>query len=150
MLDLYDELKTILARFDSEGVPYALCGGLAVSIHTEPRATVDIDVLMPQDALDAAKKSLKACGYDVEAAPMAFAQGKVPMRRLSKFDPDGDILSVDILLVTEATQAVWAAREQLTWEAGPIVVVSKQGLITLKRLRGSKQDEADIEKLSRG
>lgn len=148
MLDLFDELKSILTRFDSDGVQYALCGGLAVSIHTEPRATVDIDVLMPREYLDKAKSALFAEGYDLEAAPMEFAQGKVPIRRLSKLDPDGDILSVDILLVTDATQIVWDTRQHVTWEAGPLAIVSREGLISLKRLRGSKQDDADIEKLS--
>ncbi len=148
MLDLYEELKTILQRFSELEIPYALCGGLAVSILTEPRATIDVDLLMPPESYPAAKDALIALGYDVEAAPMVFADGKVPMRRLSKFASDGDILSVDMLLVTEATQSAWQTRQYLHWESGPIVVVSRAGLIQLKRLRGSKQDEADIEKLS--
>lgn len=149
MLDLFDELKSILKHFERDGVQYALCGGLAVSIHAEPRATVDIDVLMPIDFLESAKTALLAEGYDIEASPMEFSQGRVPIRRLSKLDPEGDILSVDILLVTPATQDVWDTRQHLTWEAGPLAIVSREGLIKLKRLRGSKQDDADIEKLSR-
>ena len=31
---------------DAAGIPYAVAGGLAVSIYTVPRATKDIDVLM--------------------------------------------------------------------------------------------------------
>jgi hypothetical protein len=80
---------------------------------------------------------------------MNFAGGKVPIRRLSKLDPAGDVLSIDMLLVTEATQEAWDSRKQMQWEAGRLSVVSREGLILLKRLRGSKQDEADIEKLSR-
>ena len=46
VLDLYAELRRIVAALDAAGVPYALAGGLAVSIYTTPRATEDIDLLM--------------------------------------------------------------------------------------------------------
>jgi hypothetical protein len=149
MLDLFEELKTVVSTLNEQGLDYALCGGLAVSILAEPRATVDIDLLMPETTYVAAKDSLIALGYDIEASPMNFAGGKVPIRRLSKLDPAGDVLSIDMLLVTEATQEAWDSRKQMQWEAGRLSVVSREGLILLKRLRGSKQDEADIEKLSR-
>ena len=44
MLDLLEELKNVLARLEQDGVPYALCGGLAMAVHGYPRATVDIDL----------------------------------------------------------------------------------------------------------
>ena len=46
VLDLYAELRRIVAALDAAGVPYALAGGLAVSIYTTPRATEAIDLLM--------------------------------------------------------------------------------------------------------
>lgn len=149
MLDLFDELRSILERFEVDQIPYALCGGLAVSILAEPRATVDIDVLMPNESFERARASLIAIGYDVEAKPMTFAKGGVLIRRLSKLAPEGDILSVDILIVTDATRSAWDSRQRLQWEAGELCIVSRHGLIELKRLRGSKQDEADIERLQR-
>jgi hypothetical protein len=38
----------------------------------------------------------------------------------------------------------------MTWEAGDLWVVSRAGMITLKELRGSTLDLADIEHLSEG
>ncbi|MES1208434.1 MAG: hypothetical protein ABUS79_21050 [Pseudomonadota bacterium] len=46
MLDLVQELTDVIACLDQGGVPYALCGGLAMAVHGYPRATVDIDLLV--------------------------------------------------------------------------------------------------------
>jgi len=83
MQDLYAEFKAVIQGFGAEGIPYALCGGLAFAIHN--------DVAMP---------------------------------------------------------GVWEGREEVQWEGLPVRVVSRDGLIALKRLRGSRQDVADIERLS--
>ena len=49
VLDLYDELKAVLSALEKAEVPYALCGGLALAVYGHPRATVDIDLLVPAD-----------------------------------------------------------------------------------------------------
>jgi hypothetical protein len=50
MVSLYDELKALVAALNEEGVPYALCGGLAMAVHGFVRATEDIDLLVrPSD-----------------------------------------------------------------------------------------------------
>ncbi|NOT58834.1 MAG: hypothetical protein HOP19_01280 [Acidobacteria bacterium] len=46
MLNLYEELKLLIARLNESGESYALCGGLAMAVHGVPRATVDIDLLI--------------------------------------------------------------------------------------------------------
>ncbi len=72
MLDLLEELRNIIARVDAAGLPYALCGGLAMAVHGNPRATVDIDLLVlvegkitvvSRDGL-IALKSLRGSGLD--------------------------------------------------------------------------------------
>ena len=79
---------------------------------------------------------------------MSFAQGSVEIRRISKIDPaDGDLLSLDLLLVTPAVQQAWDTRMQTEWEGGKLSVVSTDGLIALKRLRNSEQDLLDIKAL---
>jgi hypothetical protein len=42
---------------------------------------------------------------------------------------------------------VWAGRTKIGWERGEVWVVSKGGLVALKRLRGSGQDLDDIKHL---
>jgi hypothetical protein len=50
-MNIIDELRAIIARFDQEGVDYALCGGLAMAIYAVPRATLDTDLLIQVDSL---------------------------------------------------------------------------------------------------
>ncbi len=148
MLDLSQELKSTVAALDRAGISYALCGGLALAIYGIPRATLDIDLLMLAENVDAAKQTLGKAGYRLPASVIHFAENRVLIHRLTKKDPvSEDYLSIDILEVTEALTQVWENRVSVTWEDGRLSTVSKQGLITLKTLRSSGQDRDDIRKL---
>jgi hypothetical protein len=95
--------------------------------------------------LEPAKQTARGLGYRIEAGPLWFAEQAVEIHRLSKPDPGtGDLLSLDLLVVTPALEPVWQAREQVQWEHGTIPVVSRAGLARMKRLRGSGQDLDDI------
>jgi hypothetical protein len=74
--------------------------------------------------------------------------GAVRIHRLSKPDPESeDILSVDLLVVTPRLEEAWRTREHLVWEQGRLPVVSRSGLVLLKSLRNSGQDQDDIRRL---
>lgn len=148
MLDLIEELRSILSRLEAAGIEFAVCGGLAVAIHARPRATLDVDLLLPRDQLERTREAARELGYGVDATPMTFAGGAIEIHRLSKPDPEtGDLLSLDLLIVTPALDAVWASRERVRWEHGSLPTVSRKGLIEMKRLRGSGQDLDDIQAL---
>jgi len=148
VLDLLDEFRAIVSALETADVEYAVCGGLAVAIHVRPRATVDVDLLVPSRALERAKGAVRDLGYAIEADPMRLADGAVEVHRLSKPDAEtGDLLSVDLLLVTPALERAWQGRERVGWEHGGVTVVSRAGLIAMKRLRGSGQDLDDIRDL---
>jgi hypothetical protein len=57
VIDLYDELSGIIDDFSRRGIDYALCGGLALAAHGIPRATMDIDLLVPPESLENARAS---------------------------------------------------------------------------------------------
>jgi hypothetical protein len=148
MLSLYDELKGLTIDLAASGIEYAVCGGLAMAIHTLPRATVDIDLLILTNDLNSVLQIARARGFTLSAKPMTFAEGKVEIRRVSKPDPEiGDVLMLDLLLVTAALNEVWEGREAVLWEGETLQVVSREGLIALKRLRFSGQDQDDIKRL---
>jgi hypothetical protein len=129
-------------------IEFAVCGGLAVAIHAQPRATMDIDLLLRADAVDAAQRVARGLGYTIEAGPMRIRPGGIEIQPMSKPDPEtGDLLSIDLLLVTETLEPVWAGRERVAWEHGELPVVSRTGLIQMKRLRASGQDLDDIQAL---
>jgi len=148
MIDLYQQLGAITRAFEKAGVEYALCGGLAMAIYGFPRATIDIDFLLPDEGLSAARRTAALLGYTLPASPMNFAKGKIRIERVSKVDPEShDVLTLDLLLVTPATVKIWFDRRRAKWEMGEIWVVSRSGLIELKKLRLSGQDQDDIRRL---
>ncbi|MDE0221449.1 MAG: hypothetical protein OXJ90_19425 [Spirochaetaceae bacterium] len=148
MIDLFAELRLIVGALDADDIDYALCGGVALAIHGIPRATLDVDLLVRVAEVDRARRALDSLGYRLTGADMNFAGGAVIISRLVKPDPDSeDALIVDLLHATRPLEQVWDGRQRLPWEHGSISTVSRDGLIALKRLRGSGQDQDDINKL---
>lgn len=148
MFDLYDELTAIVDTLEANEIAYALCGGIAMAVHGYTRATEDIDLFMPPEEAERAEVAVAALGYTVRAHPMSFANGMMQIRRISKIDPaDGDLMTLDLLLVTPASEQAWATRQRLLWHDRALTVVSREGLVTLKKFRSSKLDLADIEYL---
>jgi len=148
MLDILEELRGLVAALDEHEIEYALCGGMAMGVHGRARATIDIDLMIPADSLDRVFALAKTLGYNVRGKDMSFADGAVEIRRMSKIDPeDGELLSLDLLLVTPPVASAWDSRLIAEWEGGKLAVVSVDGLIDLKQLRRSKQDLADISAL---
>ena len=146
-LDLFAELRRVVEAFERAGVTHALAGGLAVSIYARPRATADIDILLAPDQLDAAVTTLEGLGYRRAGAAMRVAGGRLTIQRLIRIDGP-DVLPVDLLLPRDPDLGqLLSDRRRLEWEGRWIAVVSAAGLRTLKRLRGSTQDLADLEAL---
>ena len=148
MLDLHDEMALLIRAMDAADIPYALCGGLSMAVHGVPRATIDIDLLVAPDSLDAVLALAAGRGFTLGAAPRSFAGGAVEIRRVTKIDPElGDALMLDLVLVGPALADVWRDRQCLEWNGGPLWVVSRDGLVRMKRLRGSGVDRDDILRL---
>jgi hypothetical protein len=150
MLDLFDEFKKVVTLLAEHNIDYALCGGLALAVYGIPRATIDIDLLIMPEALGDVVQLARELGYKKEALPMRFTDRGIEIRRISKFDQEsGDILMLDLLLVTPVILPVWESRREVAWEHGTLWVVSHDGLIALKSLRGSGQDLEDISRLKK-
>ena len=148
MLDLYYEFRQLITALDEHQIDYALCGGIAMAVYDRPRATVDIDLLILTQSLDGVMAIARALDYTILGLEMTFSGGAIEIRRVSKIDREtGHLLSLDLLLVTPEIQNIWNSRVQADWEGGTLSVVSRDGLIGLKKLRGSAQDNADIAAL---
>ena len=74
---------------------------------------------------------------------MRLAGGDVVIERLSAVIED-EVVSVDLLVVTDATRGAWDTRVAVQWRGVELWVVSREGLIALKQLRRSGQDLDDI------
>jgi len=84
------ELEQIVDAFRAAGISYALCGGLALGLHGQPRATQDIDFLVEAQTLPSAIACAKSLGFDVPARMMVFglrAGKRREVHGVSKLDP---------------------------------------------------------------
>jgi hypothetical protein len=147
MAYLYEQLSELLRALERERIEYALCGGLALAVHGLARATVDIDLLVQPSSWPKVEAVAKKLGFRLKASPMSFSAGAIEIRRVSKIDPQQNVLMLDVLLVTDKISDVWDSRREVSWESGTVCVVSREGLIKLKRLSGRPQDMADIARL---
>ena len=147
MSSLVSELSDLISAFNERGIEHAVCGGLAIAIHGVVRATVDIDLLIRPESLADAVDTAATLGYDIRGTDISFKERAVEIRRVSKIDEDGEDLSLDLMLVTESFEGVWLSRESIDYSGNNLCVVSRDGLIEMKRLAGRPQDLADIERL---
>lgn len=148
MFDLYEELQKVISAFNGRQIEYALCGGLAMAVYDHPRATIDIDILIPPEAFASIPEIARELGYTIRGLDMSFAKGAIEIRRVSKIHPTtGYVLSLDLLLVTPQIRDVWDSRVEAEVEGASLSVVSRDGLIALKAMRGSGRDLDDIAAL---
>ena len=149
-MNIAEELLAVIDQLDTEGIPYALCGGIALSIHGYVRVTEDIDLLVMLEDVDRIKDGVREIGFRVAAPkPLTFDVGTERERtifRISKFEGE-EHLVLDLIVVTPFFTSVWRTRARYQWEGREIQVVSVEGLIQMKRAAGRKQDLADLERL---
>ena len=60
---VHQTLHEISRRLGDLGIPYAVVGGMALVAHGYARTTVDVDILVTPEGLDAAHRSLEGLGY---------------------------------------------------------------------------------------
>lgn len=147
MATLLDELSQLISALDENEIEYAVCGGLALTIHGFPRATFDIDILIRPESLENSYKIAAQYGYDIRGLDMSFKERAVEIRRVSKIDDDGEVLSLDLLLVTPKVEDVWKKKEKFIWQDRELWIVSRDGLIKMKTLAGRAKDLIDIDRI---
>jgi hypothetical protein len=148
-IDLYQELLLLTDAVTQAGIPYALCGGLAVGIYGYPRFTKDIDLLLlPEDEARLVEVA-RGLGYILTGGRMPVSDGSVTdweIARVSKV-VGSEILVLDMLLVGGSIQSVWDTRELIGWQGRQLAIVSRSGLKRLKQIAGRRQDLLDLEQL---
>ncbi len=143
---LIEELRLLVGEFNDRRIEFALCGGLAVAAHGFTRATEDIDFLIREESLERAYAAAASIGFDIRGMDMSFKERTVEIRRVSKIVGE-DVISLDLLLVTPHVEDVWEGRESKEFEGEVITLVSRDGLIKMKKQAGRSQDLTDIERL---
>lgn len=142
---MYPDFKELLSSFNDHKVKYLVVGGYAVSLHAQPRATKDLDILIKADTANAAA---------VYAALAAFG---TPLQELT---PDDLIekgkfyrmghppLMVDILpeIAGVDFDAAWEKRIEVMIDpptGTKAFFISSDDLVTAKLAAGRPEDLAD-------
>lgn len=149
-------LRQISAMLDTRHQAWALIGGLAVSVRTEPRFTRDLDlaVAVADDlSAEALVHSLQAAGFRALATVEQEATQRLATARLSSARNGTQALMLDLLFASSGIEAeICAEAERLqVFDQIFIPVARLHHLIVLKSLarddRTRPQDAADLRQL---
>jgi hypothetical protein len=146
-MNVFEEFNHLVKVLETRKVRYALIGGVAMAFYTKPRFTRDIDLLIGSEDYDKTKGILEKEGYFESASPWTFRRVPIELHRFLKVT-DEDEMIIDILVAeTEEVRRIIRDAVEAESEEGRVMIASRKDLIWLKRMRDSKQDQADIEKL---
>jgi hypothetical protein len=146
-MNVFEEFNRLVKELETRKVRYALVGGVAMAFYTEPRFTRDIDLLIDSEDYEKAKGILEKEEYFESVSPWTFKRVPIELHRFLKVI-DEDEMIIDILIAEiEEVKRIIRDSVEAESEEGRIKIASRKDLIWLKRMRDSKQDQADIEKL---
>lgn len=148
-------LRSIAGALDERGHPWALIGGLAVSVRAEPRFTRDIDlaVAVADDAsAEALVSSLQAAGYTLRLSLEQAALNRLATVRLLPPGEDSYGVVIDLLFASSAIESeICAEAEQVEVVPGLLVPVARTGHLVATKLLAlapdRPQDETDLRAL---
>jgi predicted nucleotidyltransferase len=143
-----DNLEKTVHLLDKYNYRYALAGGLAFSALVEPRATLDIDLILLIDEHNFHNVSAHFMEIFPELIihpkPMKFS--KVKIWRVIDTNGGNDLIIDFILAETDFLKNVIDRVIEIDFYNFKIKTITVEDLILLKFLAGRKQDVADIEK----
>jgi hypothetical protein len=152
---LLDVVRHAGAALDGLGLPWALVGGLAVSIRTEPRFTRDVDlvVAVPDDAAaEVLVAGFCAQGYRLLVTLEQQALGRLATVRLEAPGTTAGGIVVDLLFASSGIEIeICLHAERVDVVAGVAVPVARAGhLVAMKLLSRADhrlQDDIDLRQL---
>lgn len=134
--------------------PFALVGGLAVSVRVEPRFTRDIDlaVAVANDAdAEALTGDLQAAGFGLQLSLEQQALARLATVRLVPPGEAAEGIAVDLLFASTGIESdICAAAEHVAMEGFVIPVATVGHLLAMKLLARSDhrpQDAIDLDAL---
>ncbi|NQV97041.1 MAG: nucleotidyltransferase [Acidimicrobiaceae bacterium] len=151
-MSLVSSASEVLALLRRDGVSGCIVGGIAVSVHCDPRFTGDIDIAIAVESDERAEvlmRSLMTHGYHTSAVVEQEAVGRLAMTRLVSSDGT----SIDLLIASSGIEAeIVADAEKVEIVRGTFLPVARVGhLIALKLLSvapGRETDTADLRNLA--
>ena len=146
---MYQDFADLLSAFNALNVRYLIVGGYAVSFHSQPRFTKDLDLFVKADLANA------------KATYAALARFGAPLdtiREEDLADPSHFIrfgqepVAIDILPWIDGVDfdAAWERRVESVIDPRSgltVFIISRDDLIAAKLAAGRARDLADVEEL---
>ena len=144
---MYPDFKELLCAFNAHNVRYLIVGGYAVSIHAQPRATKDLDIL-----IDPSKENSEAVFAALVkfGAPIAGLAPKDFTEPENFFRMGTPPAMVDILPKIKGVdfEVAWERRAIREIEDGlSVPFISRDDLLAAKLASGRPEDLADAAAL---
>lgn len=147
-MEISSDFADLLRLLNDEGARYLVIGALAVSYHSQPRATADFDLWVDRSPENAVRvrRALASFGAPIEdlslqdltSDDLVYMIGAIPVRI--------DVLT-DISGVT--FEAAWPKRVAATFDGVDANVIGLDDLIDNKRAAGRDKDRLDLRRLLR-
>lgn len=119
-----------------------------MAIHGFLRTTIDIDLIILFEDLEAVLETACSRRFDIQGPPRDLDKGQTLIRRISKIDQaTKELITPDLILATEKYAEVWKDRRLVEWTDGEYRVVSAAGMIVMKEAAGRPKDLIDLEYL---
>jgi Nucleotidyltransferase of unknown function (DUF6036) len=144
---MYPDFKELLSVLNAHRVRYLVVGAYAVSIHAQPRATKDLDILVKADTQNAKAlfEALAEFGAPLRGLTVADLAEEGPFFRMGR-----EPVAVDIMTVIPGVEfeAAWQRRVEAVIDPQSglkTCFLSRDDLIASKLASGRMRDLADVE-----
>ena len=144
---MHSDFKELLSVLNAHRVKYLVVGAYAVSIHAQPRATKDLDLLVKADPQNAAAvfAALAEFGAPLQGMTLADFAEPGPFFRMGR-EPVG----IDILTTISGVEFDEAWQRRVEDVIDPVSglkasFISRDDLIAAKLAAGRPQDLADVD-----
>jgi Nucleotidyltransferase of unknown function (DUF6036) len=147
-MDLHPDLIDLLTEFASSGVEYLIVGGWAVGVHSEPRYTKDLDLLIGPSPENLARVVAALQRY---GAPPGLVE-QVNTMNAGEFVFFGvPPARVDLLREIPGVDfgQAWGRRKTVPWQGVHVHVIGLEDLLQAKRAAGRPKDLDDVKLLER-
>jgi len=146
-MEISKDFEEFFGLLNKHKVRYLVVGGYAVAIHSKPRYTNDIDILVEPE-LDNAKRTLQALGD--------FGFGNLGIKQEDFLNREQVIqlgyppLRIDLLTSVSGVNfaEAWSRKVDSKYGDQTVHFIGKQDLIASKKGAGRKRDLLDLDELT--
>lgn len=148
MVELHPDLLDLLGALAASNAEYLIVGGWAVSFHSEPRYTKDLDLLIGHDDANLVR---------VVSALETFGAPRTILDKARTLQPEEFLFfgvapaRVDVLRTIPGVgfRDAYARRVVAEWGGTPVSIIGRDDLLDAKKAAGRERDLRDLRALEK-